>query len=36
MLAKFDGRARVGRYVTGGSFIALGLFVAWAGNRAAK
>jgi threonine/homoserine/homoserine lactone efflux protein len=35
-LAKFDGRARIGRYVTGCSFIALGVFVAWAGSRAAK
>jgi threonine/homoserine/homoserine lactone efflux protein len=35
MLAKFDGRARVGRGVTGCSFIALGVFVAWSGNRPA-
>lgn len=34
-LAKFGGRARAGRYVTGCSFIALGVFVAWAGNRSA-
>ena len=35
-LARFKGRNNAGRYVSAFSFIALGVFVAWAGNRTAK
>jgi threonine/homoserine/homoserine lactone efflux protein len=35
-LVRFGGRSETGRYVTGLSFIALGVFVACAGNRTVK